>query len=120
MSGFRIASKEAAKSPHQQHKLGAVIVKGNRILATGYNQLRPSRELRTQTLHAEAAAILKLFKEKRLSDLIGSELYVIRFTRGGAIGCSKPCPHCLALSSSVGIRKIHYINAKGVTETTKC
>lgn len=120
MIGFRVASKEAAKSSHEQHKLGAVIVKGARILSTGYNQLRPSGVLRTQTLHAEAAAILKLLKEKRLSDLCGSELYVTRFTRGGSVGCSKPCTACMELIRSVGIKKVHYINTKGITETTRC
>ena len=119
--GFRIASKEAAKSSHSQHRLGAVIVKGSRILSAGYNDIyRSSRLLHVNTLHAEAAAILKLLKEKRLSDLCGSELYVTRFTRGGSVGCSKPCAACMDLIRSVGIKKVHYINTKGITETTRC
>ena len=120
MIGFRAASKEAIKSPFKQHKLGAVIFKGHRILAGGYNSLRPSRLLETPHLHAEAAAILKLLKERRLHDLCGSELYVTRFTRGGSVGCSKPCTACMDLIRSVGIKKVHYINTKGITETTRC
>ena len=89
-------------------------------MATGFNQMRPSTVLGTPTLHAEAAAILKLFKEKRLSDLCGSELYVTRFTRGGSVGCSKPCTGCMDLIRSVGIKKVHYINTKGITETARC
>jgi deoxycytidylate deaminase len=117
---FRMASKEAAKSQHNQHRLGAVIVKGDRILSTGFNQLRPSSTLRTKTLHAEAAAILKLLKEGRLSTLAGSEIYVTRFTRGGAIGCSRPCPDCMELIRTVGIRRIHYIgiNQEVISEST--
>src|SRR5688572_14161707 len=110
---FRIASKEAAKSPHKQHKLGAVLVKGERILSTGFNQLRPSGVLRTPTLHAEAAAILKLLKEGRLASLAGSEMYVTRFTKGGAVGMAKPCERCMDLIRSVGIRRIHYTNNDG-------
>lgn len=112
---FRIASKEAVKSPHKQHKLGAVIVKGSRILSTGYNQLRPSRELRTETLHAEAAAVLKLLKEGRLSTLSGAEMYVTRFTRGGRVGLARPCQACRELLQSVGISRVHY-----TTDTDVC
>lgn len=115
---FRIAAKQAKKSQHKQHKLGAVIVKGNRILSTGYNSLRPSSLLGTETLHAEAAAVLKLLKARRLSDLAGAEIYVSRFTRGGAVGLSRPCPACTALLTSVGIRMVHYTTDDGV-ETLK-
>lgn len=116
---FRIASKEAAKSQHRQHKVGAVIVKGGNIVSVGYNQIRPSSFLRTPTLHAEAAAILKLLKEGRLSTLAGSEIYVTRFTRGGSVGIAKPCGACRDLISSVGISRIHYTTNFGgtVTET---
>lgn len=108
---FRVAAKEAVKSQHKQHKLGAVIVKGGRILSTGFNSLRPSSLLKTHTLHAEAAAILKLLKERRLHDLAGSEIYVTRFTRGGAVACSKPCSACMDLIKAVGIKRIHYIDS---------
>ena len=116
---FRVASKEAKKSKHKQHKLGAVIEKNGRVLSTGYNQLRPSAYLNTPTLHAEASAILKLLKERRLHDLLNSDLYVIRYTRGGSVGCSRPCPDCLRLCMAVGIRRIHYIGSDNHTQTLK-
>lgn len=116
---FRIAAKQAKKSPHKQHKLGAVIVKGSRILAVGYNSLRPSSLLGTHTLHAEAAAVLKLLKARRLSDLAGAEMYVTRFTRGGSVGLSKPCIHCRSLLASVGIRTVYYTTDEGTTEEMK-
>lgn len=115
---FRIAAKQAKKSLHRQHRLGAVIVKGNRILSTGYNSMRPSAFLRTQTLHAEAAAVLKLLKARRLDDLAGAEMYVTRFTRGGAIGMARPCKSCHDLLCSVGIDSVHYTTDTGV-ETLK-
>lgn len=116
---FRAAYKEAGKSKHKQHRLGAVIVRGSRILSTGYNQLRPSGVLRTPTLHAEAAAVLKLLKERRLHDLSGAEMYVTRFTRGGRVGLSRPCHHCMDLIRSVGIKQIHYTTDTETTETIK-
>lgn len=118
-TAFRKAMKEALKSEHSQHKLGAVIVKGHRILSTGYNQIRPSALLDAETLHAEAAAILKLLKNNRQHDLVGSDLYVSRFTRGGKIGLSLPCDDCRRLIRSVGIRRVMYTTDDGTTETIK-
>ena len=110
---FRVAYKQANKSQHKQHKLGAVIVKGGRVLSTGFNSLRPSSLLRTPTLHAEAAAVLKLLKARRLHDLIGADIYVTRFTRGGAVGIAKPCDHCHNLLKSVGISRCYYTRDSG-------
>lgn len=116
---MRKAMKEALKSKHTQHKMGAVIVKGHRILSTGFNQIRPSKILKTETLHAEASAILKLLKEDRLHDLSGAEIYVTRFTKGGQVGLARPCPACNSLIHSVGIRSIHYTTDQGTTEVIK-
>lgn len=116
---FRIAEKEALKSQHRQHRLGAVIVKGGRILSSGFNSLRPSSMLKTDTLHAEASAILKLLKERRQHELVGSSIFVTRFTRGGRIGLALPCDDCFNLIQSVGIRKIFYTKDDGSTEELK-
>lgn len=112
---FRIASKEAVKSAHTQHKVGAVIAKSGRILSTGFNSLRPSSKLRTPTLHAEAAAVLKLLNQRRLSDLAGAEIYVTRFTKGGRVGLARPCPNCYQLIRACGISQIHYTTNDGTT-----
>ena len=116
---FRVASKEAKKSPHKQHKLGAVVEKGGRILSTGFNELRPSSVTKTPTLHAEASAILKLLKKRRLHDLFGADLYVTRYTRGGSVGLARPCVACMDLIRSVGISHVHYTTSHDTTETIK-
>ena len=116
---FRLAKKEAVKSPHEQHKLGAVVVKSGNVLSTGFNSLRPSGLLKTNTLHAEAAAILKVLKEGRLASLSGAEIYVSRFTRGGRVGLARPCVQCLELIRSCGIRRMHYTTDEGTTVTEK-
>lgn len=116
---FRIAEKQALKSTFQQHRLGAVIVKGGRVLATGYNSRRPSSVLGTNTLHAEASAILKLMKDRRLSDLVGADIYVTRFTKGGRIGNATPCVDCFNLICSVGIKRIYCTQDDGTTKVIK-
>ena len=99
--------------------MGAVLVKGSRILAVGHNQLRPSRIIGTETLHAEAAAILKLLKEGRQHDLVNASLYVTRYTRGGRIGLARPCDVCMSLIRSVGIREVSYTTNEELTEMIK-
>lgn len=116
---FRVAGKEAIKSQHKQHKLGAVIVKGNRVLSTGHNSIRFSREIGKPTLHAEEAAIVKLLTQRRLHDLFGADLYVTRFTKGGRVGLSLPCSRCMSLIRSVGINRVYYTTDQGTTETLK-
>lgn len=104
----RLASKAALNSEHRQHRMGAVVVKGGRILSTGYNQLRPSKLIGTNTLHAEAHAVLKLLKDNRLHDLAGSDCHVTRFTRGGRVGMARPCSHCMDLLRSTGVRRVFF------------
>lgn len=116
---FRIAARQAKRSQHRQHRLGAVIVKGGNILSTGFNSIRPSKILGTKTLHAEADAVLQLLKQRRLHDLAGSEIYVTRFTKAGQVGMAKPCEACQRLITSVGIKRVHYTNDLGDTVTEK-
>lgn|SRR5574343_206975 len=113
------AKREALKSEYKQHRVGAVIVKGGNILSTGFNKLRPTAILKTPTLHAEAAAILKLLKDGRQADLLGADLYVSRWTRGGRVSMAKPCTACTDLCLSVGIRRVHFTNEMGAVETMK-
>lgn len=105
---FRIAEKQALKSKYLKHRVGAVIVKGDRILSTGYNQIRPSKLLGVNTLHAEAAAVLSLLKQRRFHDLLGSTCYVTRFTRGGNLGLARPCESCVSILRSVGVSSVMF------------
>ena len=116
---MRMAAKAAMNSKFEQHRVGAVIVKGGNILATGFNSRQPSSLLGTPTRHAEGAAILTMLKEHRQHDLVGSSIYVTRFTRGGRVGLSRPCDACMGLIRAVGIRNITYTTDTGLTETIK-
>ena len=112
---MRIADKATKKSKHSQHKVGAVIVKGGNILSVGYNQLRPSNELNTQTIHAEEHAVLALLKNRRLGELTGADIYVTRRTRGGRVGNATPCPRCHKLLRAVGVRNCFATDDNGQT-----
>lgn len=105
---IRLATKQANNSSYY-FKVGAVIVKGNRVLATGFNKIAHCRVNDFKnSRHAEMDAILKLINHKEgLSSLAGSTIYVSRITKSG-VGLARPCPKCMELIKSVGIREIVY------------
>lgn len=117
---LRSAKIQALKSKHKQHRVGAVVVKGGRVLSFGHNQIRPSKELKTETIHAEEAAILQAIKASGVHSLAGTTLYVTRFTKGGSTGLARPCSRCMGLIRSCGIRKVYYSTDHGDVECIKC
>lgn len=114
---MRMAAKTALHSTFKQHRVGAVLVKGGNILSTGFNTRQPSSVLGTPTRHAEASCILKLMKEQRQHELVGSSIYVTRFTAGGRVGLARPCNACMGLIQASGIKRIYYTTNEGTTES---
>jgi len=107
---FELAKKLARTSEHPDHKLGAVIVKGNNILGLGFNKLKthPKAKNYAQRIHAELAAILNA-----RTDLKDSDLYVFRYTQSGLQGISKPCSGCMIAIEESGIKTIYYSKQEG-------
>lgn len=78
---------------------GAVIVKNEKIIAQGYNQVIKTND---PTAHAEIIAIREASKNLNTFNLSGCELYA---------SC-EPCPMCLAACYWANIDKIYYANTK--------
>ncbi len=116
---IRIASKQALNSKFHRHHLGAVIVRGNRVLSTGYNEIRYSKELRKSNIHAEESAIVKLLKARRQNELVGADIYVSRVCPSGRSGLAAPCASCNALIRSVGINRVFYTTDTDTVEEYK-
>lgn len=118
---IRLAKKEASKSKFY-FKLGAIITKGNRVLSTGYNKIGFC-ELNSfnNSKHAEMDAILKLIRRgaEGLSSLAGATIYITRITPTNNTALAKPCPKCMALIHSVGIREIVYTTDNSHVERIK-
>jgi dCMP deaminase len=104
---MRIAKEVAARSTCPRASVGAVLVKDNRILGTGYNGA-PSRLPHCdevgcaivenhciRTVHAEANAILQGMK---LTDINGATLYCTHH----------PCVECCKLIINAGIKEIMF------------
>jgi deoxycytidylate deaminase len=101
-------------SNHPQHKMSAIVVKGNRIFSCGFNkvQTHPKSNAYDNMIHAEVSALIGLNYETTK----GATIYIYREKKTGEMGLSKPCPSCQAAIQEAGIRKIIYSNETGWTE----
>lgn len=89
---IRLAYRIAQKSNHKDHKLGAVLVSGGRILGCACNHSKWG-----------ACAERRCLRKNRYE---GGTLYVVR-SNGG---CSKPCQRCWRVIKRAGIKEVVYIS----------
>lgn len=104
------ATKSSARNTH-----GAVIVKGGRVVGTGFNRNRnhpmivsPERIKTDCSTHAEESAI-----RDAGYDVKNAVIYVARVNRHGEDRDSEPCPRCLNLINQSGIKRIVYTTQAG-------
>jgi deoxycytidylate deaminase len=104
-----VARYFAAKSQSRQRH-GAVVVKGGRVLGTGYNknknhpmQVSPEHIKTHCSRHAEVEAIRDANWNVR-----GAILYVARVNNQGQDRNSKPCNYCMVVIDSTQIKKVIY------------
>jgi deoxycytidylate deaminase len=113
------AIKNAENSSYKQ-RVGAVLTKGNRVLATGYNQLRGHRSLRSNhwdnALHAETHALLVALKRVSIEDIKGSTMFVARIKKDGSSGLALPCADCFELLQKFQIKRIVFTTNSGISE----
>ena len=99
--------------------LGAVLVKGNRIISEGINNPNKTHPISVHTrsgaIHAEMDTIIGVDSRH----VQGSDVYVYRHLKGtweqpeGFAAISMPCPHCQLALFRAGIRRVFYINREG-------
>ena len=78
---------------------GAVIVRGNKVIAEGWNQVTSSND---PTAHAEVVAIRNACKAEDKFSLQGCEIYT---------SC-EPCPMCLSAIYWAHLDRIYYANSR--------
>lgn len=110
------ATKSNARNTH-----GAVIVKGGRVVGTGYNRNRnhptivsPEHIKTNCSIHAEESAI-----RDAGYDVKNAVIYVARINKHGEDRDSKPCPRCSELISVSGIKRIIYTTQAGRENVSK-
>ncbi len=119
-----IARAVSRRSTCLRRQYGAVIVKNDEIIATGYNG-PPRGEEHCQkcsrtghehgdgnydgcnSVHAEMNAIISAARR----DMIGSTLYLAGFDNGEEI-IAEPCPVCWRMIKNAGIKKVKMKSAQ--------
>ena len=114
-------------SDFPKHKIGAVFVYKNSVLAVGCNSCKTSpiqkkynknRDYNvnagyglTNTIHAEVATLNKV---KYLDiDFSKSSLFVYREHKNGDKALARPCKACSALIRDMGIKDVYYTTENG-------
>ena len=101
---LRLAESQAQKSRYGRWPMGAVLVRGGRVIAAAPNNLRnepglAGLPLESCSIHAEAAVLRQVNKP-------GGTMYVARLTRGGTRALARPCRRCKQLLVEAGIRNV--------------
>ena len=99
----KLASK---KSDHHTHKMGCVIVKGNKVLGTGFNLLKthPKSPHSHKSIHAEFMAAMNA----GFTLMSGSTAYIFREHKDGTWVTAKPCQYCWKFLRECGVKQIVY------------
>jgi deoxycytidylate deaminase len=93
----------------------AAVVYKKTVLSIGHSNQKThpiekkyQRCLGADYLHAEKDAIIKAINRYNYEVLKKCSLYVIKVSRSGNIGLSKPCSSCQAFIDAVGIKKVYW------------
>lgn len=107
---FNLAKKLAESSDYEQHPMGAVIARGNKLISVGFNRKRthPLSKTRFANIHSELSAIINA-----RGDTKGAEIYIYRETKDGKPALARPCIHCQALIREFGLKVSYYTSESG-------
>lgn len=108
---LRVAGRS---SPLLGYRLGCVIASKGEVISVGCNSTKThpiAAQLgyRFSALHAELSAVLGIDEK----DLQGCTAYVGRANRQGMTLLAKPCPICMNVLVTCGIRNVWYTNKLG-------
>lgn len=100
-----LARKESKKSDHYQHKVGCLLIRGNKILGVGHNMMKthPKSPHSFKCIHAEFMAFLN-----SNGNIEGSTAYIFREQKNGKWAISRPCKDCFRFLTEKGVKTIVY------------
>ena len=129
---LQIANTVALRSPCSRRKFGAILVKDNVIISTGYNgsvrrawncgediiclkdlyQEKPYQSYdHCPAVHAEVNVILNAAREGKST--VGSTLYLGYVNDSDKIKSDRPCRGCRRVVIQTGIKDVFYIDKDG-------
>ncbi len=110
---IKFAAIKLARTSKHHEKVGAIIVKGRRMLSSGFNGIKTHAAIKTKIdpsslvdkLHAEIHSILRA-----KTNIVGTKMYIARVCPGKkyGTGMSRPCKLCMLYLRKSGIKEIHY------------
>lgn len=123
---FRAAEAISKLSDHH-YKIGCVVVANHRIISSGHNGGTNTHGFQKRLddrffgdekskgcKHAEVDALLPFIG--RGMDLSKATVYVFRRNCRGDLALARPCPRCMSVIKSLGIKKINYSTPDGFAE----
>ena len=122
-----LAQSISYKSDFPRHKLGAILVYKNSVLAHGFNSCKTSpvqkkynavRDYNTEACYGNTncihAEINCLNKVKYLDiDFSKTALFIYREHKNGKKAMARPCPACRQMITDLGIHDIYYTTESG-------
>lgn len=98
------SSKGVGGKRGNNFKIGAIVVRNNRIISSGVNSYKTSPRLlrfyEFPYFHAEAKAI------SSLEDASGADVYCVRIRKDGSLGDCCPCFRCLQFMGYNDINRV--------------
>jgi deoxycytidylate deaminase len=109
-----LAIRAAKKSQHPDHRLGSVLVRGNKVISFGFNELKTHTKSPSpyRSIHSEFATILGLDK----AEIDGSTMYIVRLRKDNSLGMAKPCIYCRKMLLSLNVSDIIYSDGENFTQ----
>lgn len=99
---FRLARRASLQSEFRV-KMGAVIMRGKRVISTGKNITKTHPKF-GYSVHAETNCLMRTGRY----DIIGCSIYVYREDRNGNPAIARPCDDCMKVLKSFGIKNVYY------------
>lgn len=108
---FNIAKKLCKHSNHPVFKMGACVVKKNKVLGLGFNQMKthPQSKSWGAYIHAELSAIMNA---GGINECNNCDIYIYRELKNGSLGKSFPCQFCIDMLKS-SFRNVYYCDYDG-------
>ncbi|MFF6984676.1 hypothetical protein ACFZAV_45235 [Streptomyces sp. NPDC008343] len=109
MAFIDLAIRQAMRSSCR-YRMGAILARGNRVLAAGPNVFRNAAnvDFRNATFHAEETVL------RRARRTTGAVVYIARVNAAGNPMMAAPCRRCQAALSAAGVVRALYTTGAGV------
>lgn len=110
--GIRHALDAALESDCPNYRIGAVLMRRNRMVSWGRNIFRKSHT-KSRTIYNGIHAEFDCLHGVDPGKCRNSVLFVARVTNSGAISMARPCDDCQELLRDLGIRVFYYTDYEG-------